>query len=97
MNEKQLESKVVEYCKLRGLYCRKFASPAHRGVPDRIIVGKGRTMFLELKSEGKKPTGLQLREIELIKAQGILALWTDSWDHAKREIDYCFFQIHHEK
>lgn len=90
MNEKQLESKVVEYCKKHGLYCRKFSSPAHRGVPDRIIVGKGRIMFLELKSPGKKPTALQEREIELIRAAGVLALWVDSWEHAKREIDYRF-------
>jgi len=90
MNEKQLESKVTQYCKEHGLYCRKFSSPAHRGVPDRIIVGKGRIMFLELKSPGKKPTQLQLREIELICAAGLLALWTDSWEHAKREIDFRF-------
>jgi hypothetical protein len=90
MNEKQLESKIVEYCKANGLYCRKFSSPAHAGVPDRVIAGKSRVMFLELKSPGKKPTALQLREIELIRAAGILALWTDSWELAKREIDYCF-------
>ena len=90
MNEKQLESKVVEYCKKHGLYCRKFSSPAHRGVPDRIIVGNGQVMFLELKSLGEKPTQLQLRELALIKDAGVLALWSDSWELAKREIDYAF-------
>lgn len=91
MNEKILEAKVVAYCNERGLYCRKFSSPAHCGVPDRLIVGDGKAMFLELKSPGQKPTALQLREIQLIKAQGVLAVWTDSWEVAKSEIDYCFF------
>lgn len=90
MNEKILESKVVEYCKANGLYCRKFASPAHRGVPDRLIIGKGVVMFLELKSQGKKPTALQLRELELIRYGGVAAIWTDSWELAKREIDFQF-------
>jgi hypothetical protein len=90
MNEKQLESKVVEYCKKHGLYCRKFSSPAHRGVPDRIIVGNGQVMFLELKSFGEKPTQLQLRELDLIRAAGALAMWTDSWELAQLEITHAF-------
>ena len=90
MNEKQLESKVVEYCKKHGLYCRKFSSPAHRGVPDRIIVGNGQVMFLELKSPGEKPTQFQLRELDLIRAAGALAMWTDSWELAQLEITYAF-------
>ena len=90
MNEKQLESKVVEYCKKHGLYCSKFSSPAHRGVPDRIIVGNGQVMFLELKSPGEKPTQLQLRELDLIRAAGALAMWTDSWELAQLEITYAF-------
>ena len=90
MNEKQLESKVVEYCKSHGLYCRKFASPAHAGVPDRLIVGKGVVVFLELKSPGKKPTALQIRELDLIRAAGVPAYWTDSWELIKREIDFQF-------
>ena len=90
MNEKQLESKVVGYCKKHGLYCRKFSSPAHRGVPDRIIVGNGQVMFLELKSPGEKPTQLQLRELDLIRAAGALAMWTDSWELAQLEITYAF-------
>lgn len=31
--------------------CFKFVSPGRRGVPDRIVIGKGRTIFVELKSE----------------------------------------------
>ena len=90
MNEKILESKVVEYCKEHGLYCRKFSSPAHRGAPDRLIVGKGVVVFLELKSPGKKPTKLQLRELELIRLAGVPAYWADSWELTKREIDFQF-------
>lgn len=30
--------------------CFKFTSPGKRGVPDRIIIGYGKTIFVELKS-----------------------------------------------
>lgn len=78
--EAKLEAALVRECKRRGLYCRKFASPAHAGVPDRIIAGHGKVLFLELKSPGNKPTPLQQRELDELKRLGMVAAWTDTFE-----------------
>lgn len=90
MLEKQIESRVVSFCKEHGLLCYKFSSPAHRGVPDRIIVGGREVLFLELKSPGKKPTALQLREIQKLKNAGMVAAWADSFEDARSIITNTF-------
>ncbi len=87
MSESELEKKVVAYCRVKGMLCYKFSSPARRGVPDRLILYKGRVLFLELKREREKPTKLQLREIALLEATGFKAQWADNFISAKREID----------
>lgn len=83
MSESQIERKVVAFCKRNGVYTRKFVSPAHKGVPDRIFVFNGTVVFLEFKAKGKKPTPLQSREMTLIHQQGVFAAYVDSYDLAK--------------
>ena len=82
MLESELESKVVKLCKLNNLVTYKFSSPSNRGVPDRIIICKGSVLFLELKQRGKKPTPLQLHEIERLRSAGCKADWADTYDRA---------------
>lgn len=86
MREADIERRVVKYCQRESLLIYKWSSPAHRGVPDRIIVGRGKVMFLELKQAGKKPTALQLREIARIRDAGGWATWADNADDAIRMI-----------
>lgn len=85
--ERKIEKQVVKYCKLHGLYQRKFVSPGHVGVADRIIVGKQGTVFLELKAPGKKLRALQRRERDLIIKAGGRSFWADSWHGAKAVLD----------
>jgi len=66
MKESDIERKVAAYCKKNGLLTYKFVSPSSRGVPDRIIMGRDRILFLELKQPNKKPTALQEHEINRI-------------------------------
>jgi hypothetical protein len=86
MTEAQLERKVVEFCREYKLLTYKFSSPAHRGVPDRIILYHGRALFLELKRLGKKPTKLQERELAELRASGCAAHWTDNFETARNLI-----------
>jgi hypothetical protein len=79
MTEAHLEKKLVAFCREHGLLTYKFASPSHRGVPDRIIMGRGKVMFLELKRPGNKPTALQEREQRRITDCGICAWWASDW------------------
>lgn len=82
ITEAKIEKKVVAFCKKHRLYCRKFTSPAQRGVPDRIIGRNGHVLFLELKSPGNEPTALQTREITQLLNAGLHATWADSYETA---------------
>ena len=42
-----------------GFLFYKFTSPGKRGIPDRIIIGRGHTVFVELKSATGKLSKLQ--------------------------------------
>lgn len=90
MKEFALERKVVAYCREQGLLCYKFSSPARRGVPDRIILYRGRVMFLELKAPGCKPTKLQEREMSLLGEAGFSATWVDNFKDARTTLNDMF-------
>ncbi|MGN7309247.1 VRR-NUC domain-containing protein, partial [Bacillus subtilis] len=61
MKESQIESYLRDKIKALGGIAYKFVSPGNSGVPDRmVLLPKGRTVFVELKAPGKKPTKLQL-------------------------------------
>ena len=83
MRESTIERKVVAFCKRNSVYTRKFVSPAHKGVPDRLFAYNSKVMFIELKAPGEKPTPLQRREIDLLMAQQVCACYADSYDIAK--------------
>lgn len=82
ISEKKIEAKVVEFCRKNGIWTHKFASPANRGVPDRIILHQGRVLFLELKREGNTTTALQQKEIHQIRAHGGNAAVANSYAEA---------------
>lgn len=93
MNEAAIERKVVDYCHKQGLLTYKFVSPSSRGVPDRIIIGFGNVLFLELKQKGRKPTELQQYEMRRINNHGglsVFAVCAAGFDEAKRIIDGTF-------
>ena len=70
--EAKVEARLCYAIKVRGGRAYKFTSPAHRGVPDRIVVLPGRPpIFVELKRLAGKLTPLQEQEcIQLRKALG---------------------------
>ena len=48
--EGYVEEYLVEKSEERGYLCYKWVSPGRRGVPDRIQIGNGHVIFVELKS-----------------------------------------------
>ena len=71
MNESALEKKFANQVKSRGGYSRKWVSPSHRGVPDRLVIWPGgRVHFIELKTERGSLSRLQELEHRRIKAAG---------------------------
>ena len=83
MLESELERKIVALCRSQQIATYKFVSPANRGVPDRIILCNGKAMFLELKQRGKKPTPLQLHEMDRLRETGCRVSWTDNFNDAR--------------
>lgn len=94
--ESKIEKKVVEWCRKNGVLNYKFASPSNRGVPDRVLMFKGKVMFLELKRAGNEPTALQNMNLEKIRAAGVWATWADTYETATTLIT-AFFQIEKTK
>jgi hypothetical protein len=83
MRESQIETYLRERVEAIGGLCYKFVSPGRKNVPDRLVlIGEettiGRTMFVELKAPGKKPTPGQLREHERLRLMGYPVFVIDS-------------------
>jgi uncharacterized Rmd1/YagE family protein len=89
MLEREIESKVVRYCRKRNVLCYKFASPAHRGVPDRILVfPRGAVVFVELKQENGVLSALQKYEIDRLKNQGAEVYVFYSFERFRQWMDF---------
>ena len=78
MLEKKIEKKCADLAKKAGWLTYKFVSPSQRGVPDRIFIKDGRTVFVEFKALGKKPSQLQAQTIRKMQAQGCEVYVCDS-------------------
>lgn len=73
-SEKYLEKKLVERVEAVGGMCIKIHNPYYRGLPDRLVImPDGGTVWVELKTKGKKPTKLQqLAHEELRKREQVV-------------------------
>lgn len=59
MSEKSIEKYLKSEVKKAGGLSFKFSSPAHRGVPDQIILFPGDVYFVEVKAPNGKLSRLQ--------------------------------------
>jgi hypothetical protein len=88
MLEKQIEAKVCEYAKSKGVLAYKFTSPARAAVPDRMFIAPdGRVWFCEFKREGQKPTAAQDREHIKLRQQKVNVFVIDNVAEGKLMID----------
>lgn len=70
-SEKTLEARLVREIEARGGMALKYTSQFHRGIPDRIcLLPGGLSVFVELKSTGRKPTRLQQHAMEQLDRMG---------------------------
>lgn len=70
---------LVKQIKALGGMCEKFVSPGKTGVPDCIItLPAGRIILCELTATDKKPTELQLRNLQKRRDFGCEVLVIDS-------------------
>lgn len=78
MRESKIEGDVSKYAKSTGWLTYKFSSPNHRGVPDRIYIRNGVTIFIEFKATGANARPLQVATINQMKEHGAKVFIVDS-------------------
>lgn len=81
--EAKVERASVRYARSTGWRPFKWASPGHRGVPDRVFFRKGRFVAIEFKQPGGRTTKLQDRIIAQLQEEGFEAYVVDSIEDAK--------------
>lgn len=85
--EKKIERHLVkEIEKLKGK-AYKFTSPSNAGVPDRIILIKGKAYFVELKAPGKKLRPLQEFQKQQFEKLGFKVYVIDSLEKVEEFIN----------
>jgi len=90
MLEKELERKCCLHAKNLGFLCYKFVSPSQRGVPDRLFIAHGRSLFVEFKATGKKPTALQLHHMDKLTAAGMDCIVIDSLETGRKFLEQTY-------
>ena len=70
MKESSIEKRLVQQARPLGYEALKFISPGTDGVPDRIVVGHGRVIFVELKTETGRLSAIQKVQIRRLRKLG---------------------------
>lgn len=89
IREKDIERYLVHQCKEIRALCWKWASPGRIGVPDRIVLFRGRIWFVELKSKGRKPNPIQCVVFAMLERVGFHVHVLDSHD----KVDYFMSRV----
>ena len=87
--ERDIEAAVCRYATARGWYVRKFSSPNHRSVPDRVFIApSGKVLWIEFKRPGGKLTDAQAREAEKLREVKQTCLMVDTVQDGKDLVDF---------
>lgn len=78
MNEKELTKYLVKKVKEKGGEARKLSYEGRTGAPDWMILFPNKIIFVELKTEGKKASPSQVKEIALLQSLGFEAHVVDN-------------------
>ncbi|WP_290100554.1 hypothetical protein [uncultured Muribaculum sp.] len=71
VSEKAIEKYLIEQAEANGLLCLKYSNPNMVGYPDRLLVlPGGSVVWVELKSNGRKPTKIQQIRIAGLRNRG---------------------------
>ena len=68
--EGKIEDYLIRKARQNNCLCYKFTSPSVKGVPDRILIGHGKTAFIELKSESGHLSAIQEVRIQEMRDAG---------------------------
>jgi len=86
--ENDVETYLYKQAKKHDILYYKFTAPSTRGVPDRILIGNGKTIFLELKRPGEKPRKLQFAIHKRMREHGATVFVADTKELVNDVIDF---------
>lgn len=89
MREALIQSQIKKYLESNGWLTIKLIQTTMNGIPDLIALKDGRTVFIEVKQPGKKPTDLQLYRHDKLRAKGFDVITATS----TREVELFFGSI----
>lgn len=79
VSEKAIEAYLVRRVKEMGGVCLKYSNPGVTGYPDRVVLLPGGvTIWIELKSKGRKPGKVQRVRIAQLERMGHTVAVADS-------------------
>lgn len=76
--EGTIENYLRDRCRHMGYICFKFAPCGINGIPDRIVIGNGQTVFVELKAPGERPRKNQIAIHRKMRAAGAVVYVIDN-------------------
>lgn len=88
-----METYLTTQAKNHGFLCYKFTSPSTAGVPDRLLIGHGRTLFVETKCTNGKPRKLQEHVFAKMREHGAKIYVIDS----SKKVDQLFKHLKTKK
>lgn len=92
MRESVVENYLVEKSKENQCLCYKFITGGSMsGVPDRVLIGHGKTVFVETKAPDKVPRKLQRYVIDKMRRHGATVYVADT----KEKVDMLISEITH--
>lgn len=77
-SEADIQKKIMDAHRERGWWVTKLIQTTSNGVPDLLLIKSGRSILIEVKYKGKKPSPLQLYVHSQIEAAGGNVFVTDN-------------------
>lgn len=77
IRESQIQTRIRNGLIKRGWMVIKLIQTSMNGIPDMICHKEGRTMYIEVKRPGEKPTKLQQHRMQQLYIQGIESYYID--------------------
>lgn len=81
--ESSLQADIIEHAHIRGWFCQKVQFVGRRGCQDVVAIRGGRTVWIEVKREGKEPTKQQALVAREMKEKGAEVYAVDNLIDAK--------------
>lgn len=86
--ESKLQAKIIKDAEKSGWFVLKLILTNKPGITDLLLGKNGKTLWIECKSEGKRPTPLQLHRHSELQKQGFQVFVIDTWE--------CYLQIKYQ-